>query len=268
MKAALCQMNLAWQDPKANLVQVRTFLDEAKSKGADLIIFPEMCLTGFSMKTEEAAYAPDSRYLRELIESTKDCHSLVFAGVAVRRPEGPFNECWVLRDGALLATYQKVNLFSYSGEHDAYRAGKAITLLGPSESALPRICPFICYDLRFPEIFLRGAEQGAELFVVIANWPEARREQWKLLLRARALDTQAFVIGVNRVGSGDGLSYSGESAVFDPSGKQLNEFGIEEGMVLVDLDPTQTGIFRSKFPVLADRARLAQCSTSIQITGV
>ncbi|HAR43522.1 MAG TPA: carbon-nitrogen hydrolase [Bdellovibrionales bacterium] len=262
MKVTLCQMDIAWQNAPTNLLKIKRMLQETNDLGAELVIFPEMCLTGFSMKPDEAALPPDSPLLTELLALTRGRKALVLAGAAVRRPEGPYNECWAMRDGLLVGVYQKVNLFSFAGEHEVYRPGKKLLLVSEGKHSL---APVICYDLRFSELFLKAAERVTGAFVVIANWPSARREQWKTLLRARALDTQTYVIGVNRVGSGNGLGYSGDSAIFDPAGRQLNDFRSDEAVITVDLDLEETSRLRERFPVLADRGKLNKQLQNLEI---
>jgi omega-amidase len=114
------------------------------------------------------------------------------------------------------------------------------------------VTPFVCYDLRFPEPF-RTAAAETDLFAVVANWPELRREHWRTLLRARAIENQAYVAGVNRVGDGDGLHYAGDSTVIDPLGETLVEGDDRERVLFAEIDPGRVSWLRGRFPALGDR---------------
>jgi len=115
------------------------------------------------------------------------------------------------------------------------------------------IAPFVCFDTRFPALWSLGTKQGAELFIVIASWPAAQQQQWRTLLSARAIDTQAYVIGVNRIGVGDGIEYSGDSNVFTPGGKALLPFNAEERLSYIEIDGSYVKKIRERFPVLSEQ---------------
>jgi predicted amidohydrolase len=145
--------------------------------------------------------------------------------------------------------YAKIHPFSYAGEHEHYAAGERVVT---ADVEGLRVTPFVCYDLRFPEPF-RLAAPETDLFAVVANWPDERREHWRTLLRARAIENQAYVAGVNRVGDGGRLHYTGDSAVLSPLGETLTE-GADKMMVLfADVDPGSVQKLRSRFPALNDR---------------
>jgi predicted amidohydrolase len=115
-----------------------------------------------------------------------------------------------------------------------------------------RVCPFICYDLRFPELFRQGARHGAELFVVIANWPSMREDHWVTLLRARAIENQAYVAAANRCGKDPWLPYPGRSLIVDPHGAVLIDAGPAETAISADIDPANVRSWRNEFPILRD----------------
>jgi predicted amidohydrolase len=151
-------------------------------------------------------------------------------------------------DGSVLR-YAKIHPFTFGGEHRVYTGGDRIVTARVGELS---VTPFVCYDLRFPEPF-RLAAPETDLFAVVANWPDARREAWRTLLRARAIENLCFVAGVNRAGDGGGLRYAGDSALISPWGEVLAEAGPGEAVLVADADPAAVRDARAKFPALADR---------------
>jgi predicted amidohydrolase len=145
--------------------------------------------------------------------------------------------------------YAKIHPFSFGGEHLHYAGGDRVVTVSVDGV---RVTPLVCYDLRFPEPF-RVAASDTDLFVVVANWPDQRREHWKTLLRARAIENQAFVAGVNRVGDGDGLHYAGDSAAIAPLGETLAEGDDKERVLIADIEPEKGAKLRARFPALEDR---------------
>ncbi len=154
----------------------------------------------------------------------------------------------VAPDGSVVR-YAKIHPFSYGGEHRVYAAGDRVVT---AEIDGVRVTPFVCYDLRFPEPF-RIAAADTDLFVVVANWPDQRREHWRALLRARAIENQAYVIGVNRAGDGNGLHYAGDSAAIGPLGETIVEADEREQTLFCDVDPEVVKKLRARFPALEDR---------------
>jgi predicted amidohydrolase len=152
-------------------------------------------------------------------------------------------------DGAV-TRYRKIHPFSYGGEHEKYAAGtERVTL----DVEGVRCSLFVCYDLRFADEFWAVAPD-TDCYVVVANWPAARREHWRTLLQARAIENQAFVVGANRVGRGGGLEYSGDSAIVLPFGRRLEASeGQGEEILLHDVTADEVAETRSKYPFIADR---------------
>ena len=148
-----------------------------------------------------------------------------------------------------LHRYRKIHPFSYAGEHRSYQAG-ADFLTVPVEDL--RVSVFICYDLRFADEFWAVAAD-TDLYLVVANWPEPRREHWQALLRARAIENQAYLLGCNRVGTGDGSNYTGDSAIIDPMGRALVQASQGETVLVADISPDEVKRVRDRFPFLADR---------------
>lgn len=222
LEVALGEYDTGWHSPDASLSRAAALISDAKGSGADLVVLPEMCTTGFTMEAQhhaEPLAGPSVERLRSL--ARQNAVHLV-AGVATRdsRAGGEkfFNSSvYITPGGNIAAEYRKQRLFAYATEHSTYSAGEqpAIVTIGPATAAL-----FICFDLRFPELF-RAVAPKVDLIVVIANWPSTRHAHWQTLLRARAIESQAFVVGVNRTGSGGGLDYSGGSVIHDPWGETI-----------------------------------------------
>lgn len=220
--AAGLQIDIAWEDPPANFVRADALAAQAVAAGARLLVLPEMFATGFSMDAERIAEQAGEihAYLADLAAR----HGVWVIGGFAEGGRGetgdprPHNACALFDPaGAELLRYHKIHPFSLAGEDRHFAGG---TQLPTAIVEGVRVTPLICYDLRFPEPF-RAAAAGTDLFVVIASWPQARRGHWSTLLKARAIENQAFVLGVNRVGEGDGLNYSGDSVLIDPLGEVI-----------------------------------------------
>lgn len=250
MKAFGAQMDLAWQDPEANLSLAEAHIRGAAALGARLVALPEMFATGFVMDPARAAAA------RELTEArlsalAQELGVAIVAGTAELEADGRgVNVALALGPGGQrLARYEKIHPFSFAGEHHRYRGGEA---LGGFTVDGARVGMFVCYDLRFPEVF-RAAAPRTDLMVIIANWPESRRHAWRSLLVARAIECQCYVLGVNRVGEGGGLRYVGDSALIDPLGEALSSATAGEALVGGEVDPARVAELRERFPFLQDR---------------
>lgn len=249
MRIALVQMNLAWEDVAENHRRALQHLTQAKAYGARVAILPEMFSTGFSMDAERIAQppgGPSSTFLR----STATALGLwIIGSIPEAATPAPQNLAIVAAPDGGVTRYAKIHPFSFAGEDRCYAAGERVVTVAVETF---HVTPLICYDLRFPEPFRLAAEE-TDLFVVIANWPSERHEHWKTLLRARAIENLAYVAGVNRVGEGGGLRYSGESAVISPWGETLVEGKEKEELLLCDLDPLVVQEARARFPALRDR---------------
>jgi predicted amidohydrolase len=249
MRIALAQTDVYWEDKERNKEKFIKFIEEAKVKDADIVIFPEMTLTGFSQKVYKIG--EENGETIEWFKEQSNVHSIYtcFGHVEGKREKGKNNLSIVSSKGELITTYTKLHPFSYSGEDEFYYKGEQITLFNINEV---KASAFICYDLRFPEIF-QIASKKAELIIVIANWPESRRDAWITLLRARAIENQCFIAGVNRVGIGDGIKYSGDSMVIDPKGNILVSSHEKEELLICDIDTEEVKNIRERFPYKKDR---------------
>lgn len=250
MRAHLLQYDIAWEAPEENFECVRAMAAQAGIEQGDLVVLPEMFATGFSLNVETTADddGAQSGFLRELAMETG---ATVLGGVTARGETKARNRALVFGgDGAELARYDKVHPFSFGREHEVFEGGDDVALF---EWGGLRVCPLVCYDLRFPELFRAGLDAGAEAFVVMANWPAARHEHWLTLLRARAIENQAVVLGVNRCGEDPFLSYKGGSLALDAEGATLAAAAGGAEVLSVEVDPAAVRGWRMEFPAWRDR---------------
>jgi len=250
MKVAAIQHDITWENAAATREHVRPLIAQAAQAGARLIVLTEMFATGFTMYPERIAEdegGPNEQFLQE---QARLHDAYVIASIAQRGPDGKFRNNAVVAgpDGAA-RRYAKIHPFSYSGEHEHYTAGTDFLTVDVDDL---RVSVFVCYDLRFADEFWALA-QVTDLYVVPANWPEPRREHWRALLRARAIENQSYVLGVNRVGTVKELNHVGDSAIIDPLGRTLVEASRGEAVLVADVSPAIVAQTRSAFPFLPDR---------------
>jgi omega-amidase len=251
MRISACQFDIAWEDKPANFDTVRRCLDQAAPPADALVALPEMFATGFSMNipaTAEREGGFTEHFLAGLARQHGIC---VVAGVTSLGDGGRArNEAVALSPkGRVLARYCKMRPFRPGGEGELFAAGAGPILFPWNDWT---VAPFICYDLRFPELFRFAVVRGAQLLVVLANWPSVRAHHWLPLLRARAIENQAVVVGVNRCGRDPHHVFDGGTVVIDPQGRVVAEAGAGEQVVTADLDLAQLLSYRRDFPVLAD----------------
>lgn len=254
MKVHLVQSDVSWENADANFAATLDLLKEVAVARGDLILLAEMFDTGFSFKIERTADREGKTldFLRGLASRTG---AVVQGGRTVPAPgtDGLGRNVMTVvgPDGRVLAEYVKVHPFQRESER--FEPGRAVTTYTWGGSELPlTVCPAICYDLRFPELFRRGLQRGAEMFTLGACWPEARAHHWRALLIARAIENQAFVAGVNRVGSDPALKYKGGSMVIGPRGEVLAEAADTPCVLTVDIDPDEVRSWRSAFSAWRD----------------
>ena len=249
MIVAGLQTSIVWENPAANFLFAEGMAKRAARDGARLIALPEMFATGFSMNSVEvAACADETRAF--LCELAAELGVAILGGYAEPGDPRPFNACSLYSEsGEEILHYRKIHPFSLAGEHEHYSGGDWIFTV---EVEGVRVTPVICYDLRFPELF-RAAAARTDLFVVIANWPAKRSDAWSTLLRARAIENQAYVLGVNRVGPGAGEPHSGDSALVEPFGQALAEASGEPAVIAGEVDAALVRDAREHFSFLEDR---------------
>jgi len=252
MNVSLVQHDIIWEDKTANCEHVARLVAAASPVTGSLIILPEMFATGFSMDLSATTQKEDRREEAFLSELAVRHQSHVLGGV-VSAVEGgrAYNEAVTFGpDGSLVARYAKMRPFSFGGEPAAgYQAGTQIVTFSWQGFT---VAPFICYDLRFPELFRQAVSLGADLFIVIASWPARRTPHWLTLLQARAIENQAYVVGVNRTGDDPQSHYCGRSIVIDPMGQIIADAGEGEGVLQTQLDRQQLTAWRQEFPALQD----------------
>ncbi len=251
MKVAAIQHDIVWEDREATLAALEPQLAQAAAGGASLAVCAEMFATGFSMATDRTAEPPDGPTVTWMSERAA-AHELWLAGSVAERAPGaelPSNTFVVAGPGGQLHRYRKLHPFSYAGEHERFAPGDEVVTL---ELDGVRVTPFVCYDLRFADVFWHAA-RDTDVYLVVANWPAARRAHWTTLLRARAIENQAYVVGVGRVVEGIGIAYAGDSQVIDPSGEVLVAAANDPTVLTAELDPEVVAAARDRYPFLADR---------------
>ena len=252
------QADLVWEDVEANLAHYEALLEHSLKKGStDLIVLPELFSTGFTMNTTALAEPMDGRTVRWMAAQSCKWDAVLTGSVIIEEAGHFYNRLiWMQPDGQY-RHYSKKHLFRMAHENDHYTAGSdrlLVTLNGW------KVCPLICYDLRFP-VWSRNAfaEQGElyDLLIYVANWPSQRALQWRALLPARAIENQAFLAGINRVGTdGKGNVYSGDSAIFDFKGSRIDTIlPGKEAVATFILDKQLLIDFRKQFQVGLDADR-------------
>jgi omega-amidase len=246
---SMVQANLQWQDAAAN----RATLDRCLSQisiSTDLIVLPEMFTTGFSMDAVTLAETMDGPTVAWMRQHAATHEAIITGSLIIAENGQYFNRLlWVRPDGSL-SHYDKRHLFTMAGEQHTYTAGSTQLI---EEWRGWRICPLVCYDLRFPVWSRNQATQPYDLLLYVANWPAVRRNAWITLLRARAIENLSYVLGVNRVGQdGLGHDYAGDSALLDMRGEYLLQAGNLHSCITRTLRRQDLEDFRTKFPALND----------------
>ncbi len=250
MKVAAVQHDIVWEDAEATRKRLVPLVAQAAAAGARLIALTEMYATGFSMHPERIAEDEGGPNEQFLGDQAREHGAFVVGSIAQYGPDGRARNVAVLAgpDGTL-HRYAKIHPFSFAGEHERYAAGREFCTVDVEGL---RVSLFVCYDLRFADEFWALA-RDTDLYVVVANWPVPRREHWRALLRARAIENQAYVLGVNRVGAAKELEHTGDSAIVDPLGNTLGEASLVETVLVTDVSAERVSEVRARFPFLADR---------------
>ena len=251
MQLICCQLDIVWENKAATHQRVTRLLDGATIRPGALVVLPEMFDTGFSLdvgRTAEDEARPSQRFLAA---TARRLGVFVLGGIVSRAgPDRGRNEAVVFDpQGNEVARYCKLHPFSFGQEDKHFEPGEhlaAFTWAGLT------VAPFVCYDLRFPEVFRSAARRGAQVLAVIANWPAARQSHWLTLLEARAIENQAYVVGVNRCGEDPNHTYGGRSLVVDPRGQIVADAGPDECAVTADVDAGGLADYRKQFPALRD----------------
>ncbi len=251
MRIAAVQHDIVWEDREANFERLTPQVARAVGAGAELVLLTETFSTGFSMTPGigEPEGGPSARFLAG--QATE--HGVWVGGSCpeiAADGELPYNSFVLAGPDGTVHRYRKLHPFTHGGEHERFRAGeKPVTV----EVGGLRVTPFVCYDLRFSDVFWSAA-LDTDVYLVTANWPAARRLHWQTLLQARAIENQAYVVGCNRVGTaGDGTEHTGDSRIVSPMGELLATAAGVETVLVADVDPAEVTATRERLQFLADR---------------
>lgn len=249
IRIAGVQTKLTWESPKANRKHFEALV---KDIVADILIFPEMFSTGFTMEPKDVAESMDGDTVLWMKEIARSRQSAIMGSLVIKEQGYFYNRLVFVHPSGELETYDKRHLFTLAGEDIAYKGGTKKLIVSYKGW---KICPFICYDLRFP-VWARNVEHY-DLLVYVANWPTPRLHAWNTLLQARAIENMSYCVGVNRVGTDvNGYEYSGHTAVYDFLGKELYKTQENEEEVFVTiLDKDTQELARKKLNFLNDKGR-------------
>jgi len=254
MKIALVSLNQFWENKEKNKIRIDNFINQSKTDLVDLIIFPEMTLTGFSMNvnttSEEFHNSESISYFSEQAKYAKI--NLIF-GITIKAKEDfkAYNQAvFIDSAGVVQAIYSKIHPFSYAGETKYFNHGETTTIVTLDSHNLGLT---ICYDLRFPELY-QSLSKSSEIIINIANWPAKRIDHWNTLLMARAIENQVFMVGVNRIGTdGNDIEYEKSSKIINPEGKEVRPIYSSAEYDLFLIEPDKVNFVRSNFPIKQDR---------------
>ena len=250
MKAHAVQLDQAWENKEANYEKATHLLSKAGVNPGDFIVLPETFPTCFSMNVSLTTADEPEKTEGFLADLAQKHQAWVTAGMTIpadSSDKGHNVSVTFTPEGERIGFYAKIHPAAIFNEQKSYEAGDEVTTF-PIAGFIA--CPFICYDLRFPEIFRIGTRKGANLFTVIANWPSVRIEHWVTLLRARAIENLAYVVGVNRTGKDPSLEYCGRTVIVDPHGEILVDAGDEETVISTELNLNEVENWRKQFPTL------------------
>jgi predicted amidohydrolase len=247
-KIGLFQYSPVWENKAESIEKIKNIAHNVSK--IDLLIFPEMTLTGFTMKSNKFTENLDGPSYHFFSAFAKEKKCAVMYGLVEKGKRKNFNTLVHLNNqGKIISSYRKVHPFSYSKENIFYGKGKetVITKVKGIKVGLS-----ICYDLRFPELYRFYSKDKVQLIIDIANWPDTRIEHWRILLKARAIENQCYVVGVNRVGDDPKLHYNGFSSLFDPMGKEIAAVENDEMIIEAEIDKSYVNEVQKKLPFLKD----------------
>lgn len=251
MKVFCCQFDTVWEDRAANLARIKTLLGGTTIPRGSLVLLPEMCMSGFSMNPSAFAESAGGSAEVVLADLARQHGIYLLAGLAVRCSDNRSRNQSIIfsPEGREVGRYSKMQPFTPGGESAAYAAGTQPITFKWQECL---VAPFICYDLRFPEVFRIAAWQRPQLYAVVASWPEMRIGHWVKLLQARAIENQCYVAGCNRIGRDPKLNHTGQSIIVNQHGEILANAESRECLISADLDLAALDEYRRKLPFLDD----------------
>lgn len=251
MRVAAIQSDIVWADRNANFATLRPLIANAAAQGVELVLLTEMFSTGFVVDRSDIA-EPENGLSSQFLSEMSRSHKIWIGGSCPEIAQDdslPYNSFVMAAPDGAQFRYRKIHPFTYGGEDKHFRAGSEFVTVDIKGL---RVSLFVCYDLRFADEFWKIAAD-TDVYLVPANWPESRREHWMALLQARAIENQAYVIGCNRVGTGGGLTYSGDSLIFSPLGEILALGNNEPTTLIAEISADEVRTVREKFPFLQDR---------------
>lgn len=249
MLIGLAQMNIIWEDSKLNLEKCEAFIKDASNRNVELLLFPEMTFTGFTMNIDKLDLSEENiiNWLKTQAINFKINLGIGYAIKVHNKGENKY--AIISKYGEVLLNYTKIHPFSKVKEDEKYYKGNKIVSCNIGDT---NISSFICYDLRFPEIFQKASKE-AHLITVAAAWPASRSSHWNALLKARAIENQCYIAAINRVGIGDGLEYIGESQIIDPNGEVITKLRFCEELILGEINIKDVLEVQNSLSVKADR---------------
>ena len=251
MKVATISLDIHWQNIEENLKRAEEFVVQSKEEGCNVVVFPEVFNSGFVANMAKCCEAPNGR-THQVLQQLSQKHSIsIVAGFTEKLTNKKANNLAFVFDhsGQQVARYSKLHPFNFANEGKYFASGNETVTFDLADT---KCAVFICYDLRFPEVFRQVAKE-VEVIFVIANWPDTRQLHWQQLLIARAIENQCFIVGVNRTGSdGVGLKYEGASMVISPAGEVLLQTSTTSEFDTCEMDIDEVASVREKFPFLDD----------------
>ncbi|MBP0904804.1 amidohydrolase [Mariniflexile gromovii] len=249
LKVALIQSNLVWENPKQNRKNFEEKM-ESISNGVDVIVLPEMFSTGFTMKPEQVAETMDGKTVVWMQNQALKTGAAIVGSLVISEAGNYYNRLLFVEPSGNITIYDKRHTFTLAGEDKVYTAGKQKVIIDYKGW---KICPMVCYDLRFP-VWARNVE-NYDVLLYVANWPKARILAWDTLLKARAIENMSYVVGVNRVGlDGTQIEYSGNSAVYDVLGTDISAIRPNKEQIdVVSLERNHINFYRNKLKFLDDK---------------
>ena len=255
LRVSLVQAATLWHDAAGNRALYEGLV-KPLAGATDLVLLPETFTSGFTNETLANAESMDGESLAWLARLARDVRAVVCGSIVIKSNERYYNRLVWMRPDGTFEIYDKRHLFRMAKEHERYADGRDKLIV---ELEGWRVCPMVCYDLRFP-VWIRNRYDDAardrfdyDVFVVVANWPAPRRTAWRTLLRARAIENLCYSVGVNRVGvDGNNLGYAGDSAAIDFLGEALVDLGAQPQVVTVTLDAAALVAHRERFPAQLD----------------
>lgn len=251
MEIALVSLNQIWEDKEANIALCKEYIKKASNEKVDLIIFPEMTLTGFSNNIQNISeYEDNSQSIRKFQKLAKKYEIAIIFGVVINDGAKAKNcSYFVDNKGLIISSYSKIHPFTFAGEDKYYNAGNKLSIVDFKNHSIGLS---ICYDLRFPELY-SSLSKSSDIIVNIANWPKKRVDHWSTLLKARAIENQIYVIGVNSSGTdGNALEYEESSTVYNANGEELKYKHLDD-MKIFEIDKNWTDDFKKQFITVKDR---------------